>query len=180
MRRRRGRSNAGRSAAVGSDDPRERHLRQQLGVVQQAAGAGLHAIEKYVQTPNPTSAKAKYELTVDVDVGEAVEQDRERQRADERLDARPRDAEERLLVADLEVAQGEEVDRARGPPRPRRAEAGGHPRGARVLDPRCCCRRAGLRDRGLAAQDVGRELGNRVGGDPCAEVLAVPLVTRPR
>ena len=113
-------------------DPRERHLREQLGVVQQAVGAGLQRRREVRPHAAAEQREREVRRPVDLDVGQAVEQDRERQRTDQRLDPGPGDAEERLLVAGLEVAEGEEVDELAVGPQladpERRPAAGRRPR----------------------------------------------------
>ena len=103
--------NAGKQRRGRGDDPREGDLRQQLGVVQRGCrcrpARSTRSTSRCRTRAGRTRSTTRPSMSTSA---EAVEEDRERQRADERLDPRPRDAEERLLVADLEVAQGEEVD----------------------------------------------------------------------
>ena len=87
---------------------------------------------KYAHTPLPRMANAKYD-------GPSISMSASRlnrivnvERADHRLDPGPRDAEERLLVAGLQVPEGEEVhELAVGPQLPdaeRRPAARASPR----------------------------------------------------
>jgi hypothetical protein len=91
-------------------DARERHLREEVGVAYQARRATADRRRDVRPRTEADEGECEVGGSRRVELRQPVEQQRERQGPDQRLDDRPRSAEERLLVPDLDIAQCEEGD----------------------------------------------------------------------